>query len=190
MKNLLFAGISLFFALAVISCDVDQTQEGEMPEVDVDVEEGRLPAFDIDWADVDVKTTTRMVKIPKVRVVMEEEEIEVPVIDVNMPDEGEMEERTILVQADVNGQAHDLDIKEVHAKDNRLYVISQLEGTGEDLGEEVMRVSDRVVLNAPDLDIRHYIIGERPSGEFNTQYTYVKDRAAISSKLEGAKKIY
>lgn len=56
-------------ALALVGCDVDQTQEGKMP--DVDVTEGQLPEYDVDTPDVDVE--------------MEKEVIEVPDVDVDMP---------------------------------------------------------------------------------------------------------
>jgi hypothetical protein len=55
--------------LALVGCDVDQTQEGKMP--DVDVTEGQLPEYDVDTPDVDVE--------------MEKEVIEVPDVDVDMP---------------------------------------------------------------------------------------------------------
>lgn len=174
------------------SCDVDQTRETKLPDVDVDVdtEAGQLPKFDVDWADVNVGTKTKTIKVPKVVVVMEEEEIEVPYIDVDMPDDKDREEHDIVVEAEVSGKAHDLEIQEVYATGKRLYIISKLEATDQDLGEERMRVSDRLVLNAPDLDVKHYIIGDRPSGSFNKQYTYVANRSAINNKLKNGKKIY
>jgi hypothetical protein len=60
-------------AFAFAACDVDQTQEGEMP--DVDVEEGQLPEFEVDGPDVDVGTDTV--------------QVEVPTVDVDVPEEGE-----------------------------------------------------------------------------------------------------
>lgn len=187
MKTLvkIFCGVAL---ISLISCDVDQTQKGEMPEVDVNVEEGQMPEYDVDWADVDVKTTTRTVEVPKVVVIMEEEEIEVPVVDVDMPNE-DKEERTIMVEAEITGTAHKIDIEGVYASNKRLYVVSNLEESGEDLGDETMRVSDQIVLNAPDLDIKHYIIGNKPKGDFNNQYTYVSSKSQIADKLNKATKI-
>lgn len=58
-------------ALMLAGCDVDQTQEGELPEVTA--EGGQLPEYDVDTADVDVGTR--------------EETITVPDVDVTMPDE-------------------------------------------------------------------------------------------------------
>ena len=173
-----------FALLGLNSCDVDQTEEGEMPDVDVSVEEGDMPEYDVDWADVDVTTETRMVEVPKVVVVTEEEQVEVPVVNVNM------EERTLMVEAEVSGTSHEIDIEGVYASRNRLFVVSELEPTGEDLGNQKMRVSDRIVLNAPDLDVKHYIIGEKPDRTFNDNYNYVPNINEISGKLKNGKTIY
>lgn len=55
-------------------CRVRQTEEGEMPDVDVSAEGGKLPEYDVDAADVDVKTEKREVEVPTD-------------VDVNMPGE-------------------------------------------------------------------------------------------------------
>lgn len=60
-----------FGAFSLGACSVEKTQEGEMPEVEV--EEGRLPEYDVDAAEVEIGT--------------EEKTITVPDIDVHMPDE-------------------------------------------------------------------------------------------------------
>jgi hypothetical protein len=53
--------------------DVRKTQDGRMPDVDVDVEGGKLPQYDVDGPDVDVH--------------MEEKTIKVPDVDVDYPDD-------------------------------------------------------------------------------------------------------
>jgi hypothetical protein len=70
-----------------IGCDVDQTREGKLPDVDVDVsaEPGQLPAYDVDAPDVDVSMEEKKVLVPKV--VMEEETISVPDVDVDVPED-------------------------------------------------------------------------------------------------------
>ncbi len=52
------------FAVGLAACDVDQTEEGELP--DVDVEGGQVPEYDVDAADVDVGTDTQTVITPDV----------------------------------------------------------------------------------------------------------------------------
>lgn len=181
-------------AIALTGCDVEQTESGEMPDVDVAVEPGDMPEYDVDWASIDVGTTTRTTQVPHVVVTMEEEEVEVPYIDVNMPgdhDFGDQRERTLVVEAEISGEMHDISIEEVYAVDDRLIVISQLEATGETLEDERVRISDRLVLNAPtDLDVRHYIVGDRPEGDFNTQHTFISDRSEIQNMLQNGRTIY
>lgn len=59
--------------LSVAACDVDQTEAGEMP--DVEVQEGELPEYDVDAADVSVGMDTDTVVT------------EHPTVDVDMPDD-------------------------------------------------------------------------------------------------------
>jgi hypothetical protein len=62
------------------ACRVRQTEEGELPKVDVDVsaEEGKLPEYDVDAADVDVGTKEVTVTVPDVDVDMPPEDTEPP----------------------------------------------------------------------------------------------------------------
>ncbi len=160
MKNFIvpLLALTLFMATA---CNIDKKGDTELPEMDVDVEEGDLPEFDVDWANVDVSTATKTVEVPKVVVVTEEEQVEVPTIDVNMPDEEEYEQE-LIVEAEVEGVEHDIEIKEIRATNNRLYVIATLEKLTTSLGDKTMRVQDQVTLNAPDLDVKYIIVGEKP----------------------------
>jgi hypothetical protein len=180
--------LCLCMAVLLAACEVEQTEEGAMPDVDVAVEAGEMPEYDVDWANVDVGTTTQTVEVPKVVVTTETEQVEVPYLDVNMPEGGEKEEQTIMVEAEVNEEA-DLRIQEVYATGNRLVVIARLESMGQPLDGETVRVSDRVVLNAPDLEVERYIVGTQPTGDFNDQYTYVEGRSAIPG-LENGQTIY
>ncbi len=75
MKKLIAATILATTTLGLAACDVDQTEEGEMPEVSV--EGGNMPEFDVETADVDIGT--------------EETTVEVPTLDVEMPDDAEGE---------------------------------------------------------------------------------------------------
>jgi len=179
-------------ALALISsCNIKKEKEGELPDLDVDVsaDAGELPEYDVNWADIDVGTTTKTIKVPKPMIVMEEEEVEVPVIDFDMPGE-DKEERTILVEAEVSGNEHELEIQEIRASKNRLYVISKLEKSDVDLGDKKMRIQDQVELNAPDLDVKHIIVGEKADNILNNQYKYVNSMNDLDEDVKNAKVIY
>lgn len=194
MRNLKISVVALSVAIFT-SCDMEQTRKTELPDVDLDVDAqaGQLPAFDVDWADVNVGTRTKMVEVPKVVVVMEEEEVEVPYIDVDMPDdyeEKEKMERSLIVSAEVTDKEHKLSINEIRATENRLYVIATLEELDIDLDGKKMRVQDQVELNAPDLDVQYVIVGEKPNGTYNNQYMYVSSMDYLNSRITNANVIY
>jgi hypothetical protein len=70
--------------LAVTACDVEQTEEGEMPEVNV--EEGNMPEYEVDGPEIKAGTTETQVEVPDVDVTTEEETVEVPVVGVEPGD--------------------------------------------------------------------------------------------------------
>lgn len=55
-----------FFAFA--ACDVDQTKEGEMPDVDVNATGGQLPEYNVEGPSVNVGTENKTVEVPTVDV--------------------------------------------------------------------------------------------------------------------------
>jgi len=194
MKKLFVATIALSVLVAT-SCKIDQEKKTKLPDVDLDVdanvEEGQLPSFDVDWADVNVGMTEKMVTVPKIVVVMEEVEVEVPYIDVDMPKEfGDKEERTIMVEAEVDGVEHDIEIEKIYASGNNLIVVSELEKESTSLGDKKMRVSDQVTINAPDLNVKHYIVGEKPNRLFNNAFKYFANEKELENKLKNYRVIY
>lgn len=77
-------------ALALGACDIDQTEEGNLPDPDVDVsleEEGNLPEFDVEGPDVDIDTQERQIEVPDVDVDSETRTVPVPDVDVDLPEE-------------------------------------------------------------------------------------------------------
>ncbi len=72
-------------ALALAGCKVEQTKEGTMPDVDVQVKPGTAPEFDVKPVDVDVNMTTKTVTVPDVDVNTQEKVISVPDVDVTAP---------------------------------------------------------------------------------------------------------
>lgn len=190
MKNITLT-LSVLF-LFFTGCSVDQTEQGDLPEVEVDTEEGNIPEYDVNWANVDVSTETEMVEVPKVVVVMEEEEVEVPSISMNIPDhDAETVKRDLVVQAEVTGTEKSIEIQQIKASKNLLIVIATLEDLGNNLGDQTMRVQDQVKLNAPeDLNVKYYIIGNKPDRVFNNQYTYVGSMDALPSNFKNARTIF
>lgn len=185
--------ISIISTLFLFSCDIDKTKDGALPTIDVEVDtkSGSLPEYDIDWVGIDVGTTTKTITVPNVQIVLEEKEIEVPYIDAQWPPEFiNVTQQSIAVEAEVIGHEHEIDIDEVYAISDRLIVISSLSKLDNQIGEEVLRVSDMIVINAPDVMVKHYIVGEKPIRGFNNNYTYISSKSKISDKLENAKKIY
>jgi uncharacterized lipoprotein len=72
MKTMLkvLVGASCF---AMAACDVDQTQEGNLPDVDVNATGGELPEFNVEGPDVNVGTENKTVQVPTVDVDVPEE---------------------------------------------------------------------------------------------------------------------
>ncbi len=63
-----FSWVSLLAIMAMsAACTAEQTQEGELP--DVDVSGGQLPKFDVDPAKVEISRDTQRIITPDIDVV-------------------------------------------------------------------------------------------------------------------------
>lgn len=62
--------------------DVEQTQEARMPTVDIEVEGGQAPEFDVEAGSVDIGTTTETIEVPDVEITTSEREITLPTLEV------------------------------------------------------------------------------------------------------------
>lgn len=82
-KTILTTSLAAVFAFAMAGCDVEQTQEGELPTVDVDG--GSMPAYDVDGPEVDVTTEESKISVPDVE--MEEKTITTPDVDITLPED-------------------------------------------------------------------------------------------------------
>lgn len=178
--------------LVSAGCSVEKTATGEAPEVDLDVDPGRWPEYNIKWADVDVGTRERTVTVPVVRVTRETRQVEVPYIDINLPGAPEREERTIQVEVDAPHAGYDLQITEVRASGDDLWVVARLMEGNAKAAQDVARISDQVVVNAPvNLDVRKVIVGTRPPGALNEQHRFVDSMDALNRAVpEGSRVIY
>ena len=68
-----FIGKSLILGAVCVSfsaCDVDQTKNGALPDVDVDVNAtgGQLPEYNVQGPDVNVGSENRVIQVPTVDV--------------------------------------------------------------------------------------------------------------------------
>jgi hypothetical protein len=89
LKRIALPGALLVAAIGLAGCEVEKTQEGEMPDVsveggqmpeyeqtregrmpDVDVQGGQMPRYDVDAPDVDVGTKEKTVTVPDVDINM------------------------------------------------------------------------------------------------------------------------
>ena len=188
------AGVSMVACcLALVSlgaCQAEQTQEARPPDVDVDVDPGQLPRYNVKWADVDVGTREQTVTVPVVRIERETRQVSVPYIDINPPGSRDREERTVTVEVDVPHAGYEVQITEVRAAGDTLWVIARLnEGTAPST-QAVTRASDQVVINAPeDLNVRRVIVGQRPEGVYNRQYRFVESMAALEGQIPGGARV-
>ena len=66
--NVVIKGLALASCIALAACDVDQTKEGELPDVDVNASGGQLPEFDVDAPEVNVGTENKTIQVPTVDV--------------------------------------------------------------------------------------------------------------------------
>lgn len=63
--------VALSSAFALAACNVDQTEEGELPNVDVDATGGELPAYDVETPEVDIDADVEMPNEPNTEVMDE-----------------------------------------------------------------------------------------------------------------------
>lgn len=55
-------------SLGLAACDVDKTQNGAMPDVDVNVSGGQLPEYNVQGPEVNVGMENKTVQVPTVDV--------------------------------------------------------------------------------------------------------------------------
>lgn len=72
-------------AAGVYMVDIEQTEEGALPDVDVSVEGGNMPEFEAETGSVDVTEEQTTVTVPDVEITTEEETITVPDVEITPP---------------------------------------------------------------------------------------------------------
>ncbi len=66
--NVVVRALGIVAFLSASACDVDQTKEGSLPDVEVNASGGQIPEFDVDAPSVNVGTETRTIEVPTVDV--------------------------------------------------------------------------------------------------------------------------
>ncbi|MFB2933766.1 hypothetical protein ACE1B6_00655 [Aerosakkonemataceae cyanobacterium BLCC-F154] len=188
LRRSLFIPLAALLALST-GCRIEQERTGRLPDVDVEVEPGRLPRYDVEGPDVNVRTVERTVVVPRVEVVQERRTVEVPYIDVNLPG-AERREQTLTATVRVPSSGYDLDIQNVYMVNNELWVVAQLQEENPNAPKVNTTVADRIVINAPEMPVRYYIIGDRLSGNVGDKYRFINNRQAIQKQLSSGKQLY
>lgn len=83
MRGLIVAAVVILALVAAFAfglIDINQTRETKMPEIAV--ENGQMPAFDVDTARIDVETKPADIDVPTVDVGTRKEQVDLPTVDV------------------------------------------------------------------------------------------------------------
>jgi len=176
----------------VTGCTTEQTRPGEAPDVDVDVDPGQWPEYKVNWADVDVGTREQTMTVPVIRIEEETRQVSVPYIDINPPGARDREERTIRVELDVPHAGYNLEITEIRATGDDLWVVARLNETEQAATQAMTRASDQIVVNAPDdLDVRKVVVGRPPAVTGPQEYRFVDSMEALNQAIpQGGRVIY
>ncbi|MFP4123449.1 hypothetical protein [Coleofasciculus sp.] len=83
-RPLLLLPLALLLVVST-GCRVEKEQAGEEPDVDVNVEPGKMPEYEVEGPDVEVGTEEKEITVPEVEVTQEEKTITAPDVDVQPP---------------------------------------------------------------------------------------------------------
>lgn len=70
MRTGLFAVCSASLLFMLSGCNVEKTEEGKLPDVDVKADAGELPKYEVETPEVEVGTKTVEVEVPTATVEM------------------------------------------------------------------------------------------------------------------------
>jgi hypothetical protein len=99
-------------------------------------------------------------------------------------------ERPITVELTVPDPAWQIRIERVLEGSDELHVISRVKRDPEVMAAQVIsRASDTVRVAAPDLPVRHHVLG-KTWGWSEENYNYVKDEEALLRQLSGSRSLY
>lgn len=82
-------GIAVMAAIgaAIYMIDIDQTSEARLPDMDVQVESGKMPEFDANVGSITVTEEEATVTVPDMQNKMDQTEVTVPELQITPPQE-------------------------------------------------------------------------------------------------------
>lgn len=98
--------------------------------------------------------------------------------------------REITVSLKVPDGGWSVSIEEIYQVDSELWVISGLSRREGMAIQMICTASDTGVVMAPDLPIKHFILGKTWNWKNEEAYTFLKERKAIAGKLKKASRLY
>ena len=207
-RNLFTASLAVGGLILLSACDVEQTSQGEMPDIDVDAEAGEMPeykivkteegespefdvdveagewpTYDIDWASLEAGLAETTVKVPEVKVTYEEKQIEVPFVGIDWPNDEETERRVINVAFRTPDAGYTTSIQEIYRKNNTLMVLAKVsERQGGASAQAITMKEDMVMLEAPEnVDIQVYAYGDLDGVQMPGNYQKVSGPADVNT---------
>ena len=70
---------------AIYLVDIEQTEEARLPDVNLSVEGGNMPAFEAETGSIRVESEEVTVPVPNVEVTTEEETVTAPTLEIEPP---------------------------------------------------------------------------------------------------------
>ncbi|RVT82624.1 hypothetical protein DXV76_15400 [Rhodobacteraceae bacterium CCMM004] len=83
------AVVAIAVAAGFYFIDIEQTQEARLPDVDVNVEAGELPEFDVQTGSISLTEEQVDVTVPEVEVTTTEKTLTVPSLNIEPAPEGD-----------------------------------------------------------------------------------------------------
>ncbi len=99
--------------------------------------------------------------------------------------------KEITVELQVPDTTWTLQIKEVCEVGNELWVVSNLSQASNMMGAQIIStITDSIELGAPDLPIKHFVIGKTWNWDNRGDYVFIKSIKDIEQELDAGHTIY
>jgi hypothetical protein len=78
----------------------------------------------------------------------------------------------------------------VYLVDKEIWVISKLKRSPKIAAQVITKVKDSLNLQAPNLPIKHFILGKTWRWKNKEPYTFIKNKKEILNKIKNARKLF